>query len=88
MSFTITLMPDQPAPEIELLRAAYAAFNAQDIDAALATMTSDVALPNGMEGAVMSMDIKQLALTGRGNGPSSIRTMSQFPFIGRIPGVF
>ena len=43
-------MPDQPAPEIELLRAAYAAFNARDTDAALATMTSDVALPNGMEG--------------------------------------
>lgn len=43
-------MPDQPAPKIELLRAAYAAFNARDTDAALATMTSDVALPNGMEG--------------------------------------
>jgi len=36
-------MLDKSAPEIELLRAAYAAFNAQDIDAALATMTSDVA---------------------------------------------
>jgi len=42
MSFTTTML-DKSAPEIELLRAAYAAFNAQDIDAALATMTSDVA---------------------------------------------
>jgi len=37
-------MPDHTAPEIELLRAAYAAFNARDIDAALALMTPDVAL--------------------------------------------
>ena len=29
-------MPNQPATETELLRAAYAAFNARDIDAALA----------------------------------------------------
>ena len=36
-------MSDQPAPEISLLRAAYAAFNARDIDAALALMTPDVA---------------------------------------------
>jgi len=43
-------MPDQPAPEIELLRAAYAAFNARDIDAALATMTPDVAWPKAFEG--------------------------------------
>ena len=50
MFFTITVMPDQPAPEIELLRAAYAAFNARDIDAALATMTPDVAWPKAFEG--------------------------------------
>jgi hypothetical protein len=50
MSFTTTFMLDKSASEIELLRAAYAAFNARDTDAALATMTSDVALPNGMEG--------------------------------------
>jgi hypothetical protein len=43
-------MPDQPAPEIELLRAAYAAFNARDIDAALALMTSDVAWPKAFKG--------------------------------------
>lgn len=44
-------MPDQPAPsEIELLRKAYAAFNARDIDAALATMTSDVAWPRAFKG--------------------------------------
>jgi hypothetical protein len=33
-----------------MLRAAYAAFNVRDPDATLATMTSDVALPNRMEG--------------------------------------
>lgn len=43
-------MPDQPAPEIKLLRAAYAAFNARDIDAALALMTPDVAWPKAFKG--------------------------------------
>ncbi|MBD2108604.1 nuclear transport factor 2 family protein [Nodosilinea sp. FACHB-13] len=43
-------MPDQAAPEIELLRAAYAAFNARDIDAALALMTSDVVWPKAFKG--------------------------------------
>ncbi len=43
-------MPDQPASEIELLRAAYAAFNARDIDAALALMTPDVAWPKAFKG--------------------------------------
>ena len=43
-------MQDQPAPEIKLLRAAYAAFNARDINAALATMTSDVAWPKAFKG--------------------------------------
>jgi hypothetical protein len=43
-------MPDQPAPEIELLRAAYAAFNARDIDAALAIMTPDVSWPRAFKG--------------------------------------
>lgn len=36
-------MPDQSAPEIQILRAA---FNAGDIDAALALMTPDVAWMN------------------------------------------
>ena len=36
--------------EIETLRAAYAAFNARDIDAALATMTSDVRWPKAFKG--------------------------------------
>jgi len=40
----------EPSSEIELLRAAYAAFNARDIDGALATMTSDVAWPKAFEG--------------------------------------
>lgn len=43
-------MPDQSAPEIELLRAAYAAFNARDIDAALALMTPDVHWPKAFKG--------------------------------------
>jgi DNA-binding GntR family transcriptional regulator len=45
LSLTIHSMPDQHSPEIELLRAAYAAFNARDIDAALTLMTADVAWP-------------------------------------------
>ena len=43
-------MPNQSAPEIELLRAAYAAFNARDIDAALSLMTPDVAWPRAFKG--------------------------------------
>lgn len=43
-------MPDQPAPEIELLRAAYAAFNARDIDATLILMTPDVSWPRAFKG--------------------------------------
>ena len=44
-------MPNQPTPlEVERLRAAYAAFNARDIDAALATMTADVAWPRAFKG--------------------------------------
>jgi SnoaL-like domain len=37
-------------PEYQLLRAAYEAFNARNIDAALAAMHHDVEWPNGMEG--------------------------------------
>jgi ketosteroid isomerase-like protein len=40
----------QSAPEIELLRAAYAAFNARDIDTALALMTPNVAWPKAFKG--------------------------------------
>lgn len=43
-------MPDQPASEIELLRTAYTAFNARDIDAALALMTPDVHWPRAFKG--------------------------------------
>ncbi len=43
-------MPNQRAPEIEVLTAAYAAFNARDIDAALALMTLDVAWPRAFKG--------------------------------------
>ena len=41
---------DPSSPHIELLRAAYAAFNARDIDAALALMTPDVAWPRAFKG--------------------------------------
>lgn len=47
---TLTLMPDQHTPETKLLRAAYAAFNARDIDAALVLMTPDVAWPKAFKG--------------------------------------
>ena len=43
-------MPQTLDNQIELLRAAYAAFNARDIDAALATMTADVAWPKAFKG--------------------------------------
>ena len=43
-------MPEQPAPEIELLRTAYMAFNARDIDAALALMTTNVHWPRAFKG--------------------------------------
>jgi ketosteroid isomerase-like protein len=38
------------APSAELLRSLYHAFNARDIDTALAAMTPDVDWPNGWEG--------------------------------------
>jgi len=37
----------------ELLKRAYAAFNARDIEGALATMSPDVVWPNGMKGGVV-----------------------------------
>ncbi|MES2438797.1 MAG: nuclear transport factor 2 family protein [Verrucomicrobiota bacterium] len=43
-------MSDPSAPEIQLLRAAYAAFNARDIPAALVLMTPDVAWPKAFKG--------------------------------------
>jgi hypothetical protein len=43
-------MPDQLTLDTELLRAAYAAFNARNIDAALVLMTSDVAWPRAFKG--------------------------------------
>lgn len=51
MTFTTDgVMTDPRSPEIELLRTAYAAFNARDIDAALATMAADVAWPKAFKG--------------------------------------
>ena len=43
-------MPDQHSPDIELLRKAYTAFNARDIDAAHDTMIPDVAWPKAFKG--------------------------------------
>lgn len=43
-------MPDRSAPEIEVLQIAYAAFNARDIDAALALMTQEVTWPRAFKG--------------------------------------
>lgn len=43
-------MPDQQSPDTDLLRAAYAAFNARDIDAALVTMAADVEWPKAFKG--------------------------------------
>ena len=43
-------MSEKLSSEIEVLRAAYAAFNARDINAALATMTPDVAWPMAFKG--------------------------------------
>jgi ketosteroid isomerase-like protein len=43
-------MSAQPISKIELLRAAYAAFNARDINAALALMSPDVVWPRAFKG--------------------------------------
>jgi hypothetical protein len=43
-------VPAPPSPEIALLRAAYAAFNARDFDAAFATMAADVTWPRAFKG--------------------------------------
>lgn len=43
-------MVDQIGNEVAILRAAYAAFNARDIDAALSIMTADVAWPRAFKG--------------------------------------
>src|SRR3546814_19147406 len=48
----LPLMTDQPAQEIRLLRAAYAAFNARDIGAALTLMTADVTWPKAFKGGI------------------------------------
>jgi ketosteroid isomerase-like protein len=43
-------MQNQPTPDIEMLCAAYAAFNARDIDAALTHMTPTVSWPRAFKG--------------------------------------
>nr|WP_242036543.1 nuclear transport factor 2 family protein [Leptolyngbya sp. FACHB-321] len=49
-------MPAQFAPDIELLRAAYAVFNARDIDAALALMTPNVAWSRAFKGSFVHVE--------------------------------
>jgi ketosteroid isomerase-like protein len=53
LTLDLTLMSNQPAPEIELLRVAYVAFNAHDIDAVLALMTPDVTWPRAFKGGLV-----------------------------------
>lgn len=43
-------MANQPSQEIQLLRAAYAAFNSRDIGAALTLMSADVTWPRAFKG--------------------------------------
>lgn len=52
LAWTFTLMPDQISSQIERLRAAYTAFNARDIGAAVALMTPDVAWPKAFKGGI------------------------------------
>lgn len=46
-------MPESASPEVELLRHAYTAFNARDINAALAVMAIDVTWPRAFKGGVV-----------------------------------
>jgi ketosteroid isomerase-like protein len=46
-------MTNTNASSVELIKRAYTAFNARDMDAALATMQPDVEWPNGMEGGMV-----------------------------------
>src|SRR3546814_15984534 len=68
-SSDLPLMTDQPAQEVRLLRAAYAAFNARDIDAALALMTADVTCPKAFKGGFV-------------RGPDEIRAYWTEPWSG------
>lgn len=43
-------MSDRPVPEIELLRTAYLAFNARDIEATLSLLAPDVTWPRAFKG--------------------------------------
>jgi hypothetical protein len=46
-------MPNAASRDVELLHAAYAAFNARDVDAALAVMAPDVTWPRAFKGGVV-----------------------------------
>jgi hypothetical protein len=79
----IILMPNQPAPETELLRAAYA----RDIDAALALMTPDVEWRGRSKGA-SSTDRKKSAPTGQSNGAKLVRMWNRLLSTKRTPGKY
>jgi hypothetical protein len=53
--------------DVAVLREAYRAFNAREMNAALATMRSDVDWPNGMD-VERFMDMRAFGNTGRGSG--------------------
>jgi hypothetical protein len=53
----MTLVP--PAWDT-LVQQAYAAFNARDVEAAVAFMHPDVDWPNGMEGGPFAVDVHQV----------------------------
>ena len=46
-------MTNTNTSSVQLIKRAYTAFNARDMDAALATMQPDVEWPNGMEGGTV-----------------------------------
>jgi hypothetical protein len=58
-------MPYQPSPDIELLRAAYAAYNTRNIGAALTLIIGDVAWPRAFKGDfVRGSQVCPLSSTG------------------------
>jgi ketosteroid isomerase-like protein len=61
---------------VELLKRIYDRFNARDLETLLAALHEDVIWANGMEGG-MSTGAKEYAVTGRGSGQWSIRTLSR-----------
>lgn len=80
-------MSNITASEARLLNAAYAAFNARDIRAALATMSQDVSWPKAFKGG-FAHGHEASATIGRSNGRRSIRARSRFRSAARRTGEF